>query len=224
MWYDALFRFAGTSISAQLEKPTGWIGRFLISRWLDSGNAALHEFCIDRMNLTATDRVLEIGFGSGRTIARIARTAAFVAGVDFSPEMVESAKALNRRNISAGRVDIRNAAVSALPFDDRTFDKIFTANTIYFWPRPEHDAREIMRVLKPGGKLYIGFRPRHIMEQLPAQIIDQRFTPYSPDELGKLFTDAGYPQIEIESRVEDGALDSYCEIITRPAAAPRSSG
>ena len=152
----------------------------LISRWLDKGNAALNEFCIGRMNLGPEDRVLEIGFGSGRTVARMARTAAFVAGVDFSPEMVDSAKSLNRRAIAEGRVDIRNAAVSALPFDDAGFDKVYTANTIYFWPRPAQDAREIMRVIKPGGKLYIGFRPRHIMEKLPKQIIDDRFTPYSP--------------------------------------------
>ncbi|MCR9142313.1 MAG: class I SAM-dependent methyltransferase [bacterium] len=218
MWYDALLRFAGTSMSAQLEKPTGWIGRLIISRFLDKGNAQLNEFCIGRMNLTEKDRVLEIGFGSGRTIADMARTVEFVAGVDFSPEMVESAKSWNRRAIAEGKVDIRNAAVSALPFDDASFDKVYTANTIYFWPRPAQDAREIMRVIKPGGKLYLGFRPRHIMEQLPKQIIDSRFTPYSPDELGKLFTDAGFPQIEIESRVEDGALDSYCAIITRPAS------
>ncbi len=218
MWYDTLFRLLGTSTSAQLEKPTGLIGRLLISRWLDKGNAALNEFCIGRMNLGPEDRVLEIGFGSGRTVAQMARTAAFVAGVDFSPEMVDSAKSLNRKAITEGRVDIRNAAVSALPFDDDAFDKVYTANTIYFWPRPAQDAREIMRVIKPGGKLYIGFRPRHIMEKLPKQIIDNRFTPYSPDELGKLFTDAGFPQIEIESRVEDGALDSYCAIVTRPSA------
>lgn len=218
MWFDALFRFAGTSLSAQLEKPSGWIGRILISRWLDKGNAALNEFCIGRMNLAAPDRVLEIGFGSGRTIAEMVRIVEFVAGADFSSEMVESAKTLNRRAIAEGRVDIRNASVSALPFDDGSFDKIYTANTIYFWPRPEHDASEIMRVLKPGGKLYLGFRPRHIMEKLPKEIIDSRFTPYSPDELGKLFTDAGFPQIEIESRAEDGALDSYCAIITRPVS------
>ena len=216
MWWFPLLRLFGTSMPAQLEKPSGWFGKKIVARLLDQSNAALHEFCMQRMSVGETDRVLEIGFGSGRTVQQLSRQAAFVAGVDFSQEMVDSAQAINRAAMEAGRVEIRNAAVSALPFDDASFDKIFTANTIYFWPRPFEDAREIMRVLKPGGKLYIGFRPRSVMQQLPAEVIDNRFRLYSPDEVGELFTSAGFPQIEIESRVEKGALDSYCAIITRP--------
>jgi ubiquinone/menaquinone biosynthesis C-methylase UbiE len=215
MWFEAFFRLAGTSLPAQLEKPSGWIGRFLIAGWLDKGNAALNRFCFEQMRLQPTDRVLEVGFGSGRTLVNLARLVEFVAGVDFSPEMVASAKALNRRGLAAGRVDIRMAAVSALPFEDESFTKVYTANTIYFWPQPEHDVREIMRVLKPGGRLYVGFRPRHIMEQLPAQVIDHRFRPYSPEELTGLFRDAGYPNVQVESRAESESFDSYCAIITR---------
>lgn len=217
MWYDRLLRILGTSLPAQLEKPAGLVGRYLVRGWLEKGNAALNEFCLGCMQTRADDRVLEIGFGGGATIVELARDAEFVAGVDFSEEMVEAARARNREAIAAGKVDIRNALVSALPFDDASFSKVFTANTIYFWPRPEEDAREIMRVLKPGGKLYIGFRPREIMDRLPGSVVDGRFTKYSPDEVGQLFAEIGFPNVAIESRAENGALDSYCAIVTHSA-------
>jgi SAM-dependent methyltransferase len=46
-----------------------------------------------------------------------------------------------------------------LPFSDAAFDKALAVHTIYFWPSPERDLAEILRVLVPDGKLVLGFRP-----------------------------------------------------------------
>jgi len=55
--------------------------------------------------------------------------------------------------IKAGRVDIRQASVSQLPFPDRKFDLVTAVETHYYWPDLAGDVKEIRRVLKPGGTL-----------------------------------------------------------------------
>ncbi len=213
MFIDKILRIFGTSVPAQLEKPEGLVGRFLISGWLEKGNARLNEFCISAMELQGTDRVLEIGFGPGGTLGTMAQTAEFVAGVDFAPDMCRSAERKNRAFIAAGRVEVRCAGVDELPYPDASFDKIYTANTIYFWPHPERNAREILRVLKPGGGLYIGYRPRSAMQKIP--VIDQRFTMYEHQDIAQLFMDAGAGEVRTISREEDGLFDSHCAVVRK---------
>ena len=211
---DLMLRFMGTSIPAQLEKPEGLIGRWLTMGWLETGNARLNEYCIGLMELKSTDRVLEIGFGPGDTLATMAKTAAHVAGADFSKEMCEEAISRNRRQIAEGKMQIRCASVDAMPYPDADFDKIFTANTIYFWPDPAASAREVLRVLQPGGALYIGYRPKSIMQKIP--ILDSRFQMFEHEDIEKLFRDAGATgEIRTEHRAETTALDSYCAIVRK---------
>lgn len=213
MFIDKILRLFGTSIAAQLEKPDGFFGRHLISGWLEKGNARLNEFCITAMELRSSDRVLEIGFGPGGTLGTMAQTAEFVAGADFAPDMCRMAESKNRDLIAAGRVEIRCAGVDALPYADASFDKIYTANTIYFWPAPKENAREILRVLKPGGSLYIGYRPRSAMLKIP--IIDDRFTTYEHEDIEALFRSAGAAEVRGISREEDGLLDSHCAVVRK---------
>ena len=61
----------------------------------------------------------------------------------------------NAALIASGRVDIRKALVSQLPFDPGTFDLVTAFETHYYWPDLAASMREIRRVLKPGGTLMI---------------------------------------------------------------------
>jgi SAM-dependent methyltransferase len=56
-----------------------------------------------------------------------------------------------------------------LPFEDETFDKIFTVNTVYFWENPVEFLNEIYRVLKDDGTFVLTFGQRDFMEKLPLQ-------------------------------------------------------
>jgi ubiquinone/menaquinone biosynthesis C-methylase UbiE len=76
-----------------------------------------------------------------------------VYGVDHSEQSVAAARRTNRQGIAEGRVEIRQASVSALPFPDGLFDLVTVVETHYFWPDLPADMREILRVLKPGGTL-----------------------------------------------------------------------
>jgi ubiquinone/menaquinone biosynthesis C-methylase UbiE len=71
-------------------------------------NADCGAWVIDLLEVTPNDRVLEVGFGPGVVIQRLAKLAAagHVAGIDQSREMVEQARARNARAIQDGRVEL----------------------------------------------------------------------------------------------------------------------
>jgi SAM-dependent methyltransferase len=87
-------------------------------------------------------------------LAGIAR-AGKVYGLDVSGECVSVARRTNRRWIKLGRVDNRHSSVSCVPFCEHLFDLVTAVETHFFWPDLVADLREVLRVLKPGGKLII---------------------------------------------------------------------
>lgn len=91
-------------------------------------------------------RVLDAGCGTGHFSLPLAAGNA-VVGVDFSGEML----AFARRK---GLVPVR-AAAEALPFSDGVFDVALTANVLHLSSDGAALVREIVRVVKPGGRIII---------------------------------------------------------------------
>src|SRR5262249_56973506 len=60
-----------------------------------------------------------------------------------------------RSGSKTGRVEIRHASVSHLPFPDQMFALATAVETHFYWPDLPPDMREVLRVLKPGGALVI---------------------------------------------------------------------
>jgi ubiquinone/menaquinone biosynthesis C-methylase UbiE len=106
-----------------------------------------------------SDRVLEIGFGHGRTIERLAKAVnhGHVYGVDVSESMLNMAIRRNRRAIADGRVELRKGDCASIPFDDASFDGAVAVHILYFWDDPVACLREIRRILKPSARLVLGF-------------------------------------------------------------------
>src|SRR5262245_25336180 len=119
-------------VARHLSRPTGVFGR-LIARLMNRTNAGINAFALHQLQLEASDRVLEIGFGGGPSLSSLIEGAGFVAGVDRSPDMVKRAAARFSHAVAAGRADFRAASVEALPFGDASFGKVLTVNTVYFW-------------------------------------------------------------------------------------------
>lgn len=85
--------------------------------WLmNRHNAEMNAFAVEQLELGPSDRVLEIGFGGGVALRSLIERAAFVGGVDRSPEMVEWAKAKYSTAVNAGGADFREGSVEAIPF------------------------------------------------------------------------------------------------------------
>jgi SAM-dependent methyltransferase len=146
-------------VARQSALPSGLLGR-LIGHVMARETAAVNEAAVALLDLRPADRVLEVGFGHGATIARIAAAVSggHVAGVDPSTEMCAMASRRNRRAIETGRVALRQASVEALPFPDQSFDKALLVHTVYFWPDLGPAFREIARVLRPAGRVVVAHR------------------------------------------------------------------
>jgi ubiquinone/menaquinone biosynthesis C-methylase UbiE len=132
----------------------------MIGRLMQRETAAVNEAAVELLELRPTDHVLEVGFGHGATIARVAAAVSggFVAGVDPSEDMRRMAARLNRRAIEAGRVELRRGTVEALPYPNAAFEKALAVHTVYFWPNLGPPLQEIARVLKEGGRLVLAHR------------------------------------------------------------------
>lgn len=146
--------------------------------------------------------ILDVGCGGGRTIQKLAAiaTEGMVWGVDYAEGSVLASRAKNRQMIKAGRVEIRQASVSQLPFPDDKFDLVTAIETQYYWPDLVKDMREILRVLKPGGALIvIAESYKHgRFDNLQQPIMKLlRSTELSVDEQKELFSTVGYTDIQI---------------------------
>jgi ubiquinone/menaquinone biosynthesis C-methylase UbiE len=108
------------------------------------------------------DRILEVGCGTGRLCGLMAkeRPRVRMTGTDLSPSSLRLAAQLKRtlslENMSLVRADLFN-----LPYPDSSFDVVFSEGVIQHFrfagtPSCEDAVREMIRVLRPGGKLIVG--------------------------------------------------------------------
>jgi ubiquinone/menaquinone biosynthesis C-methylase UbiE len=145
-------------IARQSARPTGLLGR-LIGFIMSHETVAVNEAAVAMLELTSGDRVLEVGFGHGRTIERMATAPVeSVDGVDTSDEMLRMATRRCQASIAAGRVNLMQGDSERLAFPSESFTKALAVHTLYFWSAPLTHLLEIHRVLQPGGHLVLAFR------------------------------------------------------------------
>ena len=98
-------------------------------------------------------RVLEIGVGMGADYLEWLKAGAYATGVDFSE--ISLAKARRRCEAAGFHPDLRVADAEQLPFEDETFDIVYSYGVMHHSPDPAKCLREARRVLKPGGQARI---------------------------------------------------------------------
>jgi SAM-dependent methyltransferase len=96
--------------------PQGILGRLggvIMARM----NADCGTWVTDLLEVRPNDKVLEVGFGPGVVIQRLARLAyaGHVAGIDRSREMVGQARTRSATAVQEGRVELRHGSVESLP-------------------------------------------------------------------------------------------------------------
>jgi ubiquinone/menaquinone biosynthesis C-methylase UbiE len=178
-------------IASQLRKPDGEDG-IKTGESMNQGNKFMNLQTIDMVNPSPNDRILEIGMGNGLFVREILERHPTIhyTGFDYSPLMVEEAKRINAEWIEKERAEFMLGDVSSLPFRDKTFTKIFTVNTIYFWKDNAAVMKEFRRILKPGGILIIAIRPKRQMKNYP--FTKYGFTMYSNSELKEMLIANGF--------------------------------
>lgn len=98
-------------------------------------------------------RVLDMGCGPGFFSIVLAGAGFRVTAADYTPAMLEEARANARVESVEGAIEFRRMDAEALEEPDGTFDVVVSRNLTWNLPHPETAYAEWLRVLKPGGLL-----------------------------------------------------------------------
>ncbi|MCX6319565.1 MAG: class I SAM-dependent methyltransferase [Bacteroidetes bacterium] len=216
-------RWKARRLARQLRQPTGEAG-IRTGEMMNKANATLYDFTLKCIGLQGNEQVLEIGFGNGLLFSKIMQAApeVQVTGLDFSDDMVEIAHEHNREFIQQGRLFLQKGSSAAMPFADASFDIIYCINVVYFWDEPAAHLKEVLRVLKPGGRFYATIRTRESLEKMPFS--NYGFTRWTEQEWQQVTTANGfhwsgaYPYAEqaVVFKGEPVQLTSVCMVVHKP--------
>ncbi len=175
---------------------------------------------LDSVSLTSGDRVLDLACGTG-IVARLAKerlgNQGRVVAMDMSTEMLDFG-----RSVDPG-IEWCEGNAMALPFDaTETFDVVTCQQGIQFFPDKALAAREMHRVLAPGGRLAVAaWRPleeipffltlHHVAERHLGTVVDHRYSFGDPLALERVLTEAGLKDVRVQTvsktvRFDDGAV------------------
>jgi ubiquinone/menaquinone biosynthesis C-methylase UbiE len=184
------------------------------------------------------DKVLDIAAGTGEpglTIAKMLDGGSVVI-TDLAEDMIAIAREnAERRGIK--NVETMAADVSELPFPDNSFDAISCRMGFMFFPDMQLAANEMVRVLKPGGRLAtsvwdgpeknfwvtatMGTVNRNMDIPAPPPGSPGMFRCAQPGLLKGIFEKAGLKNVTetpVSSKLRSGSIDTYWEMMTEVAA------
>ena len=147
----------------QFKKPSGLLGRLagciMANR---ASNIERNHWTIDLLNIEPDDQVLEIGFGPGIAIEKLAQiiSTGKIYGIDHSTTMLKQASKRNKNAIDDKRVSLSVLSVDKVDKLNQKFDKILSANVVQFWPDPLVSFQHLYNVLNIGGTVATTFMPR----------------------------------------------------------------
>lgn len=180
----------------QLSCPSGWFAP-ITAKLLNHSNRSFNREVMSTVALQPHEHVLEIGFGSGLNLAHaleIVGELGRVGGIEPSSEMLEQARKRHHEDISNGVLALREGRADALPFANASYDAVLSVHTVYFWGGPGPGLTEIMRVLKPEGRLCLGLEDPKECERLG---LDRLFRMYTQEEIVELLQQAGFVAVKV---------------------------
>jgi SAM-dependent methyltransferase len=140
---DARTRWEEKQLSLWGQRPRDW------AELAEPQNLGLVELALDAGGVSEDTALLDVGCGSGLALARARARGAHVAGIDIAASFLA---------IAAERVpdaDLRQGGLDELPFEANSFEVVLAINALQFAFDSTAALGEIVRVLRPGGRLVI---------------------------------------------------------------------
>lgn len=109
------------------------------------------ESLCEALDLRSGQSVLDVAAGNGNATLAAARRWCEVTSTDYVPMLLDKGRA--RADAEGLLVTFRTADAEALPFEDGRFDAVVSTFGVMFTPDQERAAAEMLRVLRPGGKV-----------------------------------------------------------------------
>ncbi|MEG0926047.1 class I SAM-dependent methyltransferase [Chryseobacterium sp.] len=199
-------------LAQNLANPQGEKG-IEIGEMMNATNIGMTLESIRTLLIEDDQHILEIGHGNAghlKSLLNLAQDLKYT-GVDISETMHNEAKKLNKEFQT--KADFVLYEGKKLPFQDQTFDKIFTVNTVYFWENPVEFLNEIYRVLKDNGTFVLTFGQRDFMEKLPFTAYD--FMLYNNNEMEELVSKSHFKRMKTSEKEEEIKSKTGNETIQR---------
>jgi ubiquinone/menaquinone biosynthesis C-methylase UbiE len=109
------------------------------------------ERLCDAVDIRAGERVLDVAAGNGNATLAAARQFAQVTSTDYVPALLDR----GQQRAAAERLSVafQEADAEALPFADASYDVVLSSFGVMFAPDQDQAAREMMRVVRKGGRI-----------------------------------------------------------------------
>jgi arsenite methyltransferase len=196
-----------TLIVRQMSHPRGMLGT-LVRHIMNSRNADVNSLALQSMAITSSDRILEVGFGGGPNLPALLHSASFVAGLDRSSNVVNTANARYRRAIEDDRAEFRLGLVELLPYESGYFDKICAVHGPQFWKNLAKPFAELFRALAPRGRVLLAFHTKEHLERrysCPGIVY-----PRTSEEICQALAKTGFHSIHVTK----AANSPTCQLVT----------
>lgn len=186
-----------SNLGDQYRCPTGPQGK-LVATMMNQFHEPLTVWGLSKITVKPEDAILDVGCGGGKTIAKLSQLApkGKVYAIDYSADMVEFSKEMNKTLIAQNRVEIIEESVEKLHFKDDFFDLVTAIETYYFWNNLSVAFKELHRVLKSNGKLLL--INELLLGVTSEKIIEETFVKLFPlEEIKRLLESVGFSKVQI---------------------------
>lgn len=182
-------------IGSQFGNPRGLVGRCCCIV-MNVINKALYRKTVALVRLNGKSKALDIGYGNGYLIQKLYKKyRPFICGIDISEDMRAAAEKRNAAAINDGKLRLSVGDCCELEYEDGAFDAVTSVNTVYFWNDTLKGMREILRVLKQGGRFYNAVYAREWLQRV--SYTRKGFKMFEREDYVSLGRQAGFKEIEI---------------------------
>ena len=188
------------------------------AKWSISYDERCIAYAADRFRAVAGDkrwpygRALELGCGTGFFLLNLMQAGVAKTGsvTDLSPGMV--AAALRNAEGLGLDVDGRVADAERIPYDDDTFDLVVGHAVLHHIPDLDTALREVLRVLKPGGRFVFAGEPTRVGDRYARRL--GRITWHAVTSVTRLPALRGWrrPQEELDESSRAAALEAVVDL------------
>ncbi len=184
-------------IAKQARHAKGILGH-IVARVMAFTTAKENRYMLQQLHARAGDNVLELGCGHGHVLRHVAQKCypGKAVGVDPSSVMLEIAARGTKSETTNVNLELLHGDSEHIPVADRSFDRVFSVHTIYFWPSLSRGCQSLKRILRPGGTLLLVHHSadrRRSLERFP----DDVYQFHSDGELENALRKAGFCNVSI---------------------------
>jgi demethylmenaquinone methyltransferase/2-methoxy-6-polyprenyl-1,4-benzoquinol methylase len=155
-------------------------------------NEQMRDEAVAMLELTADDRVLDVGCGTGFATVALLEETDDVHGLDQSVHQLEQAWAKLGKH---DPVRFTMGDAERLPYADDSFDAVWSSGSIEYWPNPVDALAEFRRVVRPGGQVLV-VGPDYPNNGLFQRLADALMLFYDEEEADRMFAAADLDAVE----------------------------